>query len=597
MKTKLHLLLAIAALTFVLLAPAELYAAPLFSDDFEGQPDPNFIDSTKWDQYDSNNGGFGGGTGKVEIVTEANGNNYCWIHGSKKTAIHSKQSFTRGNNLRVTFQIWGGNNKIPVLYGPWQGEPVYDFVQGSSNTEPGYAEYDGLFHVVGGLIGSGLPPERHNRGWWYLAQWSENNTGYDMWGGSQDCLGLDRAFQDATFMARAKTDNTISYWNKMELRIWLGDTAGGKGQWRLPNINGGAWNDFKDWNNGNVVDTRPFDEGSTWTTTGMPLFGPQGRHTASLPGYDGAPGEEASGAVFVVNGTSEVWLGFNAGDGANSGNSICIDNLVVENDLNLAAETPTPTPPPVPTPLALATADPGVKKVLYVTGAAGPTAGDTKLIDRCTALGYTVTTIGGNTVTTNDAAGKSVVIIASAVHVPEVDNKFYLVNIPVICWEVGLMDPGNLNMTYNVDPPFAGTDASLDLKLVIDDASHPLAAGFPAGAEVTFAILPDYPRFGNPTAEATGAIKVAHIKSYLGTFFDEHVGIFAYDKGGMMEYGLPAPARRVALPLGDGETADAGSDGLTAEGGLLFDAAVNWAAATPTEPVNQIGRRAWFLYQ
>ena len=159
-------------------------------------------------------------------------------------------------------------------------------------------------------------------------------------------------------------------------------------------------------------------------------------------------------------------------------------------------------------------------------------------------------------------------------------------------------DMGGLCMTYKSNQAgniqlWSGTDASTIL--VIDDAFSPLAAGFAAGTEVTYTAKRDSPRWIRPTAQATGAIKVAHIKTaLLGPVYPHHVGILAYDTGEMMEKGLVAPARRVLLPFGDGASLGAGTDALTTDGWALFDAAVNWAAttaptATPTPTATPSG--------
>jgi hypothetical protein len=56
-----------------------------------------------------------------------------------------------------------------------------------------------------------------------------------------------------------------------------------------------------------------------------------------------------------------------------------------------------------------------------------------------------------------------------------------------------------------------------------------------------------------------------------------HAVVFAYEKGATMDYDFIAPARRVALFLGNRSF-----EKLSADGNAIFDAAVDYALSTPS---------------
>ena len=118
-------------------------------------------------------------------------------------------------------------------------------------------------------------------------------------------------------------------------------------------------------------------------------------------------------------------------------------------------------------------------------------------------------------------------------------------------------------------------------KMVIQDASHPLAAGL--SGTVTLSSWNTTMTWGKPS---TQAIKVGTFPGYNWAFLT-----FGYETGSSM-YGLPAPARRVGLFLNDDTCGQ-----LSADAKKLVGAAIDWAFGdcsgngdvTPPAACNQNG--------
>ena len=209
------------------------------------------------------------------------------------------------------------------------------------------------------------------------------------------------------------------------------------------------------------------------------------------------------------------------------------------------------------------------RNALLVTNSTTLGTGDNAIKTRLQNLGFTVTVkaAGSNnntSIKTNDADGKTLVVISSTVIPANVASKFRNVAVPVVTWEFDLFD--DQGMTGTVSGTDFGT-ATTQTQVSISNSSHPMAAGL-SGTQ-TVAASSNF-TWGKPNANA---VRIATLTGDATKF-----AIFGYDKMAAMP-GLEAPARRVGFFLTDTTAA-----GLTTNGGLLFDAAVKWASELATAP-------------
>ncbi|WP_310632112.1 hypothetical protein [Paraburkholderia sp.] len=164
------------------------------------------------------------------------------------------------------------------------------------------------------------------------------------------------------------------------------------------------------------------------------------------------------------------------------------------------------------------------------------------------------------------AKGEDLVIISSVVSARDmVGTPFRDVPVPLLTWESDLFD--SLRFTGQKKGEDFGEIAKEHYVNVVN-APSPLAGGVPAGKRWV------YPRddemgWGKPGPGATIIATVAGEPT--------HAVVFAYEKGATMDYDFIAPARRVALFLGNRSF-----ENLSADGNAIFDAAVNWAVSEPT---------------
>lgn len=214
--------------------------------------------------------------------------------------------------------------------------------------------------------------------------------------------------------------------------------------------------------------------------------------------------------------------------------------------------SPTPTQgTPVPTPV-------GSGSVLLVVRSTTLNAGDAALRSRLQGLGFSVTLVNQDQVSTAQADGRVLVFISETVSSTRIGTTFRDVAVPVIVAEGGLFD----------DMAMTGPTSDLDYGLVYNfrnvtmtGSTHPLAAGLNGLVEVTYDL--GTMAWGVPNANA---IRVATIPGA-----SNRSAVFGYDSGAGM-VGRTAAARRVGLFLMSGTPAD-----LTPAGYALLDAAVAWA--------------------
>lgn len=211
------------------------------------------------------------------------------------------------------------------------------------------------------------------------------------------------------------------------------------------------------------------------------------------------------------------------------------------------------------------TAGTASKKVLYVTRLAHrDRAMDDKVRAYLEKRGMTVTMVNED-ISPDAAQGEDLVIISSVVSARDMTGTgFKNVCVPLVTWESDLFDSLRLTGSRK-DEDFGEIKKEHYINVV--NAPSSLAGGVPAGKRWV------YPRdqemgWGRP---APGATVIATVPGE-----PQHAVVFAYEKGTTMDYDFIAPARRVALFLGNTTF-----DSLSTDGSALFDAAIDWAVSGP----------------
>ncbi|WP_321948325.1 hypothetical protein [Paraburkholderia sp. J10-1] len=206
------------------------------------------------------------------------------------------------------------------------------------------------------------------------------------------------------------------------------------------------------------------------------------------------------------------------------------------------------------------------KNVLYVTRLSHrDREEDDKVIAHLEQRGMVVKLVDED-VPVSAANGEDLVIISSVVSARDmVGTPFRDVPVPLLTWESDLFD--SLRFTGQKKGEDFGEVAKEHYVNVVN-APSPLAGGVPAGKRWV------YPRddemgWGKPGPGATIVATIAGEPT--------HAVVFAYERGATMDYDFLAPARRVALFLGNRSF-----EKLSADGSAIFDAAVNWAVSEPT---------------
>ncbi|QGZ66847.1 hypothetical protein FAZ98_29405 [Paraburkholderia acidisoli] len=211
------------------------------------------------------------------------------------------------------------------------------------------------------------------------------------------------------------------------------------------------------------------------------------------------------------------------------------------------------------------------KKVLYVTRLAHrDREEDDKVVARLTARGMAVTMVD-ETTDASAAKGYDLVVISSVVSARDmVGTAFRDVPVPLLTWESDLFD--SLRFTGQKKGDDCG-EIEKEHYVDIVNAPSALAGGVPAGK-----------RWVYPRDDQMGWGKPAPAATVIATVPGEptHAVEFAYEKGATMDYDFIAPARRVALFLGNRSF-----EKLSADGQTLFDAAFDWALSAPAEPVQR----------
>jgi hypothetical protein len=196
------------------------------------------------------------------------------------------------------------------------------------------------------------------------------------------------------------------------------------------------------------------------------------------------------------------------------------------------------------------------KKALLVVGNPTLSSADTKLRNRLSYIGYSVTVADDDVVTATSTNGQNIVVISESVSSTAVNTKLRNIAVPTVVLESALYD----DMLMVSSSSMGGLQTGLT-QLSITDNTHPLSAGY-TGLQSVYTTS-DSLSWGTP---ASTAIKVASISGNTSRSV-----IFGYPQGTAMT-GMNAPARRVGLYL-----SATGSDKWASPGSMLFDAAVTWA--------------------
>jgi len=209
------------------------------------------------------------------------------------------------------------------------------------------------------------------------------------------------------------------------------------------------------------------------------------------------------------------------------------------------------------------------KKVLYVRRYDLPwpanEAADAAHIAWLESLGFEVHTADQLEPDTR-AQGMDLIVISASINKYKLGLKYADAPLPVMMLEAKAVDAFGMigrrrNIDYGVNdhkeshyPP----EAHINLLR----ASHPLAAGFPAGQLKLFK-TPGVMSWSRPPA---GAQIIASTPNQ-----PEHANFFVYEKGATMAHDAIAPARRVLFPMDANRFPDLTEDGLR-----LYGAAMLW---------------------
>jgi len=206
------------------------------------------------------------------------------------------------------------------------------------------------------------------------------------------------------------------------------------------------------------------------------------------------------------------------------------------------------------------------QQALFITGNTSLNSGDQAVYNILSSEGWTVKVTNAATAQSTDTSGCDLVLISSTVSSSIVGSKFRDVEKPVIVWEGYVFD--DMKMTEPDEGYFGYTDSQTTITVV--EGTHPMAAGLSPRNHIALS-TPGTMMWGKPSQ---GAYTIATMESN-----SEQACIFGYEKGVTMA-GKEAPARRVGFFWHDETPASA-----TAEGILLFRAALAWATALPDNSV------------
>lgn len=202
--------------------------------------------------------------------------------------LYSKSAFSRGNNTRVTFKVWGDPNQNSAV--AW---PAKSSINGPWHRNSSGPSHVGAEEAIG--MGPGSGPDSSKT---YLHQFLENGV-WDPAPGDELTLSLEfqAAYQNASSKSSALT-----------VRAWLGDDMGGKIEWTVDDVHWHAEYDTRGLNiretftQANILPAipAPVSWGGTWGD-----FNGDSYLDLYVGGYESEGGPYYPDAIFMNNhGTS-----------------------------------------------------------------------------------------------------------------------------------------------------------------------------------------------------------------------------------------------------------------------------------------------------
>ena len=189
-------------------------------------------------------------------------------------------------------------------------------------------------------------------------------------------------------------------------------------------------------------------------------------------------------------------------------------------------------------------------------------ATDTRVIAQLGLIGVTPTLVDDDVVVAGDATGRDLVYISASVSSGLVGNTFATTAVPVVVAEGFIYDDMNLTGgTFGSDFGITAGQTQLSVTGV-----HPLTAGLSGLVDISVTAHPILFGVGSPSV-IVAATEAANASNQT---------IFAYETGAFMAAGVPAPARRVGIPIGTDVPLD-----WTADMKQLFNASIEWALGQP----------------
>lgn len=201
---------------------------------------------------------------------------------------------------------------------------------------------------------------------------------------------------------------------------------------------------------------------------------------------------------------------------------------------------------------------------MLIVGSATLNAAEKEMKHQLELRDFVVSVVTGAASSTSAAAAADLVVVAPSVASIDVNTKLRDIPVPVLVFENQLFDDMGMTGTETSEYGNLGSQT----KVSVLTASHPLAAGLPAGSHIVY-IQSTFVTWGHPNENA---IKVASVEGD-----PSKVVIFGYEKGSQME-GMVAPERRLGFFL---ENEGAGL--LTGKGVALLDAALDWLVNSPPD--------------
>ena len=216
---------------------------------------------------------------------------------------------------------------------------------------------------------------------------------------------------------------------------------------------------------------------------------------------------------------------------------------------------------------------PQTRRALLAVGDVALRPGDAAIAERLGMLGYEVQLADDNDVQAEQAQAYDLVLISATCVPTRVKTTLRDLAVPVLIWESQLFD--DMSMTGSRLNTDYGREDGVAVAVV---GKHPAGAGL--SGKIAVYSKPDRVNWALPSASA----KIIAVSPTN----DQRPVLFIYDRGDQM-IDRPAPAGRAAFFLQDDSAAL-----LTIDGWRLFDASVDYLAATDTDVASRDERVSEF---